>query len=89
MDSLEKVKGWNGNNVFRLTREIEVRKSDGMPYDQLTSEEQDALDDGREKSEYKIESVNVNIDELKKMPNYCILLIIGVRDSSRTASRLH
>lgn len=64
VDSLEKVSGWQGSNIFRLTREIEVRKSDGVPYDQLTNDEQDALDDGKEKSEYKIESVNVDLYEL-------------------------
>lgn len=37
--------GWVDDNRFKLTREIEVRKPDGKPYEELSDAEQDEVDD--------------------------------------------
>lgn len=44
IDSLDDCEGWLDNDTFVLTREIDIRKSDGAPYNSLPAEEQDVLD---------------------------------------------
>jgi hypothetical protein len=43
-EGLTDSEGWKDNETFVLTREIEIRKTDGVPYDSLPEEEQDRLD---------------------------------------------
>ena len=57
IDSLDDCEGWRDNETFVLNREIEYRKSDGKPYDTLTDEEQDVLDNDSTLSDYRIEEV--------------------------------
>jgi len=65
VDSLEKVEGWK-NGLFILSREIEIRKSDGVPYEMLSESEQDELDNGLVESSYKIENVSIDVKKLIK-----------------------
>jgi len=51
--------GWLDNERFVLTREVEIRKSDGMPYEQLSEEEQQLLDRDSSLVDYRIERVQV------------------------------
>lgn len=43
--SLDSCEGWSDNDTFVLTRDVEFRLSDGAPYESLTDEEQEPLDD--------------------------------------------
>ncbi len=52
IDSLDTCDGWNPDGSFTLVREIEVRKSDGTPYDELPEEEQDRLDEDDDLTDY-------------------------------------
>jgi len=58
--------GWLDNDRFRLTREIQVRKSDGRPYDDLSDAEQDELDENDELSEYVKRELIVTREEILK-----------------------
>lgn len=42
--NLIECEGWLNNDTFALTREVDIRKSDGIPYEQLAEEEQEILD---------------------------------------------
>lgn len=55
--NLDACEGWADNETFVLKREIEIRKSDGVPYDALTEEEQEIFDSDPSLSDYKIETV--------------------------------
>ena len=57
IDGLSDAKGWKDNDTFILTREIQVRRSDGAPYDSLSEEEQDRLDSDDTLTEYKTEQM--------------------------------
>ena len=69
IEDIGEIKGWNENNDFIADREIEIRKSDGKPYDELTDEEQDILDNDSKLVDYKKVIVKVNLKEIKTMPN--------------------
>lgn len=43
-DNLDDSDGWLDNDTFVLSQEVELRKSDGVPYKILSEEEQDFLD---------------------------------------------
>ena len=64
IEQIGEVKGWNDNGFFVVELDIEIRKSDGVPYDELTEEEQDAIDDGKEEIDYRIEALKIDINEL-------------------------
>ena len=55
---LNDSEGWLNNDTFVLTRETEIRKSDGVPYKQLSEAEQEILDADNSLVEYRIEKVN-------------------------------
>lgn len=59
-----KVKGWNDDGTFVVEKEVEIRKSDGIPYDELSQEEQDALDDGIVEADYRTDTVVISSSEL-------------------------
>lgn len=59
------VQGWNENNDFILDKEVEIRKSDGKPYNKLTNEEQEILDNDSKLIDYKIVMLKVNLEEIK------------------------
>jgi hypothetical protein len=50
--------GWLDNETFVLSREVEIRKSDGVPYEQLSQEEQEILDADHSLTDYRVEKVN-------------------------------
>lgn len=56
--------GWLDNDRFKLTREIQVRKSDGRPYEELSEPEQDELDEHDELGEYIKKEVIVTREEI-------------------------
>lgn len=61
---LETPHGWD-NEVFRLDVEVEIRKSDGAPYDELSEQEQDDLDNTPGSLDSISKTVSVSLDELK------------------------
>ena len=63
-DNPHEVDGWSENGIFTFSREIEVRKADGEPYDSLSDEEQEEIDDGKVKSEVVKEKINLDINKL-------------------------
>jgi len=63
------IKGWDVNNNFIVDREIEIRKSDGKHYDELTEEEQEILDNNSNLIDYKKVTVEIGLEEIKTMPN--------------------
>ncbi|WP_444996725.1 hypothetical protein [Aliikangiella sp. IMCC44359] len=54
------VEGWSPNNKFVFSREIEVRSSDGIPYDSLSEEEQNQIDDGKVESKEIIQQIKID-----------------------------
>jgi len=60
VDSLDDSAGWKDNNIFVLTREIEIRKSDGASYDSLPEQEQELLEKDDLLVDYRIERLEVN-----------------------------
>ena len=50
---------WLNNETFLLRREVEFRKSDGIPYEQLSEEEQEILDADSSLVDYRNEDVEV------------------------------
>lgn len=56
--------GWQEDGRFRLRREVEVRKSDGRAYEDLTDDEQDELDNGDGLSEYVTQDVIVTREQI-------------------------
>ncbi len=65
VDILNECEGWLDNETFVLTREVEIRKSDGVPYEQLSEEEQKILDADSSLSDYKIEKVSAKRPSLE------------------------
>ena len=57
IESLDDCEGWVDNDTFVLKREIEFRKSDGKPYDELTEDEQDILDNDSSLVGYRSDTV--------------------------------
>ncbi len=55
IDNLDQCQGWLDNYTFSLRREIEIRGSDGVPYNLLTEDEQELLDKDHTLLEYKFE----------------------------------
>ena len=51
--------GWLDNENFALTQEVEFRKSDGAPYEGLSEEERDVLDEDRSLVDYREERIQV------------------------------
>jgi hypothetical protein len=58
VSELNDSEGWLNNETFVLTREIEIRKSDGVPYEELSEAEQEILDADSSLVDYKIEKIN-------------------------------
>ncbi|MEM7221949.1 MAG: hypothetical protein AAF495_03155 [Pseudomonadota bacterium] len=56
--------GWLNNDAFKFTQEIEVRKSDGRPYEELSEAEQDQLDSNEESGEYVERDVIVTREQI-------------------------
>ncbi|PHS20612.1 MAG: hypothetical protein COA86_01300 [Kangiella sp.] len=59
VEDLTDSEGWKNNNTFIMTREVECRKADGVPYEELDEEEQDRLDGNSNLVDYKKETVAV------------------------------
>lgn len=57
--NLTECEGWLDNETFALTREVEIRKSDGVPYEQLSEEEQQILDADSSLVDYRNERAEV------------------------------
>ena len=56
--------GWLDDDNFKLTREIEVRKADGRPYEDLADDEQDELDENSDLSEHIEQDVIVTRQQI-------------------------
>lgn len=65
IESIGKVEGWNEKDDFILEREIQFRKSDGKPYEELSDEEQDILDSDSSLFEYKNVNEKIKLSEVK------------------------
>jgi hypothetical protein len=63
IDDLADSLGWKDNKTFVMTQEIDVRKSDGVPYNSLTEEEQDTLDSDDNLIDYRTEKLEVKRPE--------------------------
>ena len=57
VDDIAEAIGWTDENTFEFQRELEVRRSDGVPYDELTTEEQEILDNDSTLTDYKMITV--------------------------------
>ena len=64
VDSLDDCDGWLDNDRFKLTREVQVRKSDGRPSEELSPAEQDELDANDELGAYIQIDVIVTRDQI-------------------------
>ena len=62
--NIGEIKGWNDKGQFVVEQEVEIRKSDGIPYDELTEAEQEALDDGKEEVDYRTDILMIGTEEL-------------------------
>lgn len=58
ISELDETEGWLNNETFVLTREVEIRKSDEVPYKQLSEAEQEILDADNSLVDYRVEKVN-------------------------------
>lgn len=58
--------GWQDDGSFRMTREIEVRKSDGKPYEDLSEDEQVALDEDASLIDVVKHDVTITRDQLAR-----------------------
>ena len=58
IDLLRECEGWLNNETFVLNREVEIRKSDEVPCEQLSEEEQKILQADGSLVDYKIEKFN-------------------------------
>ncbi len=56
--------GWLDNDRFKLTREVQIRKSDGRPYEDLSEPEQDELDENHDLAEEVEKEVIVTREEI-------------------------
>ena len=52
--------GWQDNDTFSLENEVEIRKSDGIPYDDLSIEEQDLLNNNTSLIDYRYDMETIN-----------------------------
>lgn len=59
VSDLAECHGWLNNETFLLRRGVVFRKSDGIPYEQLSQEEQEILDADRSLVGYRNEDVEV------------------------------
>lgn len=57
VSGISECEGWLDNTTFVLKREVEIRRSDGTPYEQLSEEEQEILDADSSLVDYRIEEV--------------------------------
>jgi hypothetical protein len=64
-DNLTDSKGWKDNDTFVLTREVEIRKSDGVLYTSLPDEEQDRLSSDESLTTYRTDRLEVPRPVLK------------------------
>lgn len=58
VEGLNECVGWLDNDTFVLKREIEFRKSDGVPYEELTEAEKETLDNNQALVGYRNETIN-------------------------------
>ncbi len=58
--------GWLDASRFKLTREIEIRKADGRPYEELSEAEQDELDENADLTEHIQQEVIVTREQILK-----------------------
>ncbi|MHC4478215.1 MAG: hypothetical protein ACYTEL_21465 [Planctomycetota bacterium] len=63
--SLDDCERWKDNDTFVMSREIEIRKSDGVPYESLTKAEQDILDHDESLLDYKSKKIEVRRPEVE------------------------
>ncbi len=52
VDGLDTCNGWLDENTFRMTLEIHVRKADSRPYNELSDNEQDEMDENDDLGTY-------------------------------------
>lgn len=64
IESVGELKGWDEDGNFTIETEIEIRKSDGKHYDDLSEEEQDVLDADQSLVDYKSNWIKVSQEEL-------------------------
>jgi len=65
IEDIGKIMGWDNNGNFVFEKDIEIRKSDGVPYDSLSENEQEILDNNQSLVEYRTDIIKINIVELK------------------------
>jgi hypothetical protein len=65
IDLLRECEGWLDNETFALIREVEIRKSDEVPYEQLSEEEQKILQADSSLIGYKVEKYNAKRPSLQ------------------------
>ena len=53
--------GLGQNGIFTLTQGVEIQKPEGTRYDDLSKEEQDALDLDENGIDYRIDTIKVDI----------------------------
>jgi hypothetical protein len=58
VEGLDGCVGWLNNDTYVLKREVEFRKSDGVPYDSLTEAEQEILDNDQSLVDYRSETLH-------------------------------
>jgi hypothetical protein len=66
IDSLADCGGWKDKCTFILTRDVELRKSDGKPYGELTEDEQELLDADYSLLESTKVPVEIDISDIRK-----------------------
>ncbi|HEX2476789.1 MAG TPA: hypothetical protein VHK01_18695 [Lacipirellulaceae bacterium] len=57
IENLVDCEGWVDDDTFVVKRDVEFRKSDGKPYDELTEEEQTILDSDNSLTDYRSDTV--------------------------------
>jgi hypothetical protein len=65
VEGLAECVGWLDNETFVLKREVEFRKSDGVPYDDLAEAEQEMLDNDQSLVGYRSETVHCKRPKFK------------------------
>jgi len=56
-EELHSCDGWVDNETISLSREVAIRKSDGVPYEVLSEAEQEILDNDASLLDYRIETI--------------------------------
>lgn len=69
VDDIAECGGWLDNNSFKLTREIQIRKADGRPYEELSETEQDEIDQNDALGEYVKKEVIVTREQILRGKN--------------------